>query len=138
MNKNNGRPALAVAGAAPAEPFSLTPANLIVGPLVYSRAADHKIYKTGIKAASVNPFDCEADGLYQFLGEIRNRATEMGWMEGILNVNIARRRAALKLDRQLWNYHSGSGDELGAVIHRDFTAVQLKTPTCSTSVFLHP
>ena len=58
-----------MADAAPVEPFSLTPANAIVGPLVYSyRAADLKIYKTSIKADSANPFDCEADGLYRFLG----------------------------------------------------------------------
>ena len=95
-----------MAAVPPEEPFSLTPANSVVGPLVYSRPSDLKIYKTGIKATSPNPFNCEAEGLYQFLGEIQNRANEMGWMEGILNVNIAPEGEEEILSNIIHNYGS--------------------------------
>ena len=70
----------------PAVPFALSPAHAIVGPLDYTKAEHHKIYKSGIRSVTDDPFTCEADRLFQFLREVQDRAVEMGWMEGILDV----------------------------------------------------
>jgi hypothetical protein len=69
--------------------FALSPANAIIGLLNFTKSEHHKIYKSGIKAVSDTAYNCEADGLFQFLREIKDRSIEMGWMEGILNINIA-------------------------------------------------
>jgi hypothetical protein len=68
--------------------FALTPATHIVGLLNFAKSEHHKIYKSGIAAINTT-YDCDPDGLFQFLGEIRNRANQMGWMEGILNIDLA-------------------------------------------------
>jgi hypothetical protein len=66
--------------------FALAPAQAVDGPLDYSRAEHHKIYRSGIRAVTDDPFPCDADRLFQFLREVQDRAMEMGWMDGILNV----------------------------------------------------
>ena len=68
--------------------FALTPATYIHGLLNFAKTDHHKIYRSGVRAIET-PFDCEADGLYQFLRDIRDRSNQMGWMDGILNVNIS-------------------------------------------------
>ena len=65
----------------------MAPAKAIEGPLDYSLSEHQKIYKSGIRAVSDDAFSCEGEGLYQFLREVQDRAMEMGWMDGILNVN---------------------------------------------------
>ena len=72
----------------PADNFALSPAQAVNGPLDYTKTEHHKIYKSGIRQITDDPLACEADGLFQFLREVQDRATEMGWMEGILNVAI--------------------------------------------------
>jgi hypothetical protein len=65
--------------AAPAhDVFALTPAL----------KPDHaKIYESGIKAVCDEAFDCEADGLYQFLEQdIQDKVDKMGWTDGILSI----------------------------------------------------
>ncbi|KAI2497135.1 hypothetical protein MHU86_17396 [Fragilaria crotonensis] len=66
--------------------FALAPAQAVDGPLDYSRAEHHKIYRSGIRSITDDPFPCDADRLLQFLREVQDRAMEMGWMDGILNV----------------------------------------------------
>ena len=66
--------------------FALAPAQAADGPLDYSRAEHHKIYRSGIRAITDDPFPCHADRLFQFLHKVQDRAMEMGWMDGILNV----------------------------------------------------
>jgi hypothetical protein len=66
--------------------FALAPAQAVDGPLDYSRAEHHKIYRSGIRAITDDPFPCDADRLFQFLREVQDRAMGMGWMDGILNV----------------------------------------------------
>ena len=68
--------------------FALTPATHVVGLLNFSKTEHHKIYKSGIKAVDTT-YDCEPDGLFQFLREIRDRSNQMGWMEGILNIDLS-------------------------------------------------
>jgi hypothetical protein len=68
--------------------FALTPATHVVGPLNFAKSEHHKIYKSGIKAIDTT-YDCEPEGLFQFLREIRDRANQMGWMEGVLNIDLA-------------------------------------------------
>ena len=66
--------------------FALAPAQAIDGALDYSKTDHAKIYKAGIQQVSETPFDCEADGLFQFLKEVQDRADEMGWTTGILSI----------------------------------------------------
>ena len=66
--------------------FALAPAQAIHGALDYSKTDHAKIYKAGIQQVSETPFDCEADGLFQFLKEVQDRVDEMGWTTGILSI----------------------------------------------------
>ena len=68
--------------------FAITPAHAIRGLLDYSKAEHHKVYKSAIRPVSDDPFNCDADGLFQFLREVEDRADEMGWSTGILNVKV--------------------------------------------------
>ena len=68
--------------------FAITPAHSVRGLLDYSKAEHHKVYKSGTRSVTDEPFNCDADGLYQFLGEVEDRADEMGWSTGILNVPV--------------------------------------------------
>jgi hypothetical protein len=68
--------------------FARAPALAIEGLLDYTRSEHVKIYRSGIKSISESAFDCEAEGLYQFLKDVRDRADEMGWTEGILGITI--------------------------------------------------
>ena len=68
-------------------PYALAPAQAVVGSLNYSKESSHaKIYKAGIQSVSETAFNCEADGLFQFLKEVKDQADEMGWTEGILSI----------------------------------------------------
>jgi hypothetical protein len=68
--------------------FALAPAQAIEGPLDYSLSEHHMIYKSGIRPVSDDSFSCDADKLFQFLREVQDRAIDVGWMDGILNINM--------------------------------------------------
>ena len=68
--------------------FAFSPALAIQGLLDYTRADHAKIYKSAIREVSKEPFDCEADGLYQFLKDVQDRADEMGWSDSILRITL--------------------------------------------------
>ena len=68
--------------------FARAPALAIEGLLDYTKSEHAKIYKSGIRQVSDGPFDCEPEGLYQFLKDIHDRADEMGWTEGILKITL--------------------------------------------------
>jgi hypothetical protein len=66
--------------------FAFAPALAIEGLLDYSKSEHVKIFRGAIKPVSEAPFDCEADGLHQFLKDVHDRADEMGWTKGILRI----------------------------------------------------
>ena len=68
--------------------FAFSPALAVQGLLDYTKSEHSKIYKSAIREVSKEPFDCEAEGLYQFLKDVQDRADEMGWSEGILNITL--------------------------------------------------
>ena len=68
--------------------FAFSPAQAVQGLLDYSKSEHSKIYKSAIREVCKEPFECEADGLYQFLKDIQDRADEMGWSDGILNITL--------------------------------------------------
>jgi len=68
--------------------FALAPALAIDGPLDYTRTDHAKIYKAGIRQVTDDLFNCEADNLFQFLKDVQDRADEMGWTGGILNITL--------------------------------------------------
>jgi hypothetical protein len=69
--------------------FAFSPAQAVQGLLDYTKSEHSKIYKSAIREVCKEPFECEADGLYQFLKDIQDRADEMGWSDGILNITLA-------------------------------------------------
>ncbi|KAI2496052.1 hypothetical protein MHU86_18473 [Fragilaria crotonensis] len=68
--------------------FALAPALAIDGALDYTRSDHAKIYKAGIRQVLDDLFNCEADNLFQFLKDVQDRADEMGWTGGILNITL--------------------------------------------------
>jgi len=60
----------------------------IDGPLDWSRTDHIKHYRNAIKPVSEELYDCQADGLAQFLKDVMDRSDEMGWNETIMNVTI--------------------------------------------------
>jgi predicted Mrr-cat superfamily restriction endonuclease len=69
------------------KPFALAPAQSVTGPLDYSKTDHAKIYKAAIQQVSEQLFDCEPEGLFQFLKEVQDRAEEMGWDKSILQIS---------------------------------------------------
>ena len=68
--------------------FGRAPALAIGGFLDYSKSEHIKIYRSGIKQVSEEPFDCEPEELYQFLKDVQDRSDEIGWSDGILTIII--------------------------------------------------
>ena len=68
--------------------FALAPALAIEGALDYTRTEHAKVFRAAIKQVSDELFNCDADGLYQFLKDVQDRADEMGWSSTILNIVI--------------------------------------------------
>lgn len=66
--------------------FARAPAQVIEGLLDYTRAEHVKIYKGAIRQVAETLYDCEPEGLYQFLADVQDRADEMGWSRGILMI----------------------------------------------------
>ena len=115
--------------------FALTPATHVVGLLNFSKTEHHKIYKSGIKAVDTT-YDCEPDGLFQFLREIRDRSNQMGWMEGILNIDLSDDdEEDEEISNLITNYGTITLEQVarweGDTLRRQ--AAQPKIPTCFTS-----
>jgi hypothetical protein len=68
--------------------FAFSPAQAVQGLLDFSKSEHSKIYKSAIREVCKDPFDCEAEGLYQFLKDVQDRADEMGWSDNILNITL--------------------------------------------------
>jgi hypothetical protein len=72
-----------------AVPFALTPAIAIPGVIDYSQREGQKLYGNATYKLDEDPYDCQADGLYQFLATLHLRAQEFGWndpINGILQI----------------------------------------------------
>lgn len=73
----------------PAVAFVFSPVVAIPGLLDYTRSKHSKIYKTAItEVLCKEPFDCKAEGLYQFLMDVQESADQMGWSNSILNIMV--------------------------------------------------
>lgn len=68
--------------------FAFSPALAVQGLLDYTKSEHSKIYKSAIREVCKEPFECEAEGLYQFLKDVQDRADEMGWSENILKITL--------------------------------------------------
>jgi hypothetical protein len=66
--------------------YALAPAQAVDGNLDYSKESHAKIFKSGIRPVTDPPFNCEPDGLFQFLKEVKDRADEMGWTKSIMKI----------------------------------------------------
>jgi hypothetical protein len=84
--------------------FAITPAHAFRGLLDYSKAEHHKVYKSGIWPVSEDPFNCDAEGLFQFLREVEDRADEMGWSAGILNDAVNAEGEEERRENSVQNY----------------------------------
>ncbi len=75
--------------AVPVVPFALTPAIAIPGIIDYTTREGQKLYSNATYKLEEEPYDCQADGLYQFLATLHLRGQEFGWnhsVNGILQV----------------------------------------------------
>jgi hypothetical protein len=68
------------------KPFALSPAQSVTGPLLYSKTEHAKQITRQLMQVSKQLFDCEPEGLFQFLKEVQDRAEEMGWNKAILQI----------------------------------------------------
>lgn len=68
--------------------FAFSPALAVQGLLDFTKGEHSKIYKSAIREVSKEPYECEAEGLYQFLKDVQDRADEMGWSESILKITL--------------------------------------------------
>jgi hypothetical protein len=59
--------------------FALTPAIAINGVVDYTTSEGRKLYSSATYKLEDELYDCEPDGLYQFLQSLSARAQEMGW-----------------------------------------------------------
>jgi hypothetical protein len=69
--------------------FALNPAAAIDGVIDYGTIEGRKLYGYATKKLDEELFDCNAEGLYQFLQSLGNRASEYGWdndAEGIIKI----------------------------------------------------
>ena len=116
--------------------FARAPALAIGGFLDDSKSEHIKIYRSGIKPVSEEPFDCEPEGLYQFLKDVQDRSDEMGWSDGILNITINGGEENEVEHSFMENYgtltlEQVTESELQYIEDED---AWIRTPTCSTSV----
>ena len=84
--------------------YALAPAQAVAGSLDYTKEAHAKIYKSGIRPVSETLYDCEPDGLFQFLKEVKDRSDEMGWTTSILNITTTDANGAQKVEDFMQNY----------------------------------
>ena len=54
------------------------------------------------------PFECEADGLHQFLKDVHDRANEMGWTMGIVRIGAEENENEVDNARENLIDHNGS------------------------------
>ena len=76
---------------APPPPFALTPAVAVTGVVDFKTSEGRKLFSTATYKLDEDPYDCNADGLYQFLKSLSARAEEFGWDEassGFLRIPI--------------------------------------------------
>ena len=77
--------------------FAYAPALAIEGLVLDYSKSDHvKIYRGAIKPVSETPFDCEAEGLHQFLRDVYERADKMGWTKSILKIGAERTKGIVE------------------------------------------
>ena len=63
------------------EAYSTTPRQNSTPPRSTSLVSGHLLI-------SDTPFNCDSEGLFQFLREVEDRAIEMGWLDGVLNIPV--------------------------------------------------
>jgi hypothetical protein len=65
----------------PVARFALTPAVAVTGVVDFKTPEGRKLFQTATHKLEDELFDCDADGLYQFLKSLSARAEEFGWSE---------------------------------------------------------
>ena len=108
--------------------IALSPANAVERFLDFTHLEHHKIDKAEIRAVtpSDNPFTCEATRLFKFLRRIEDRANEMGWMNGILDIVTSEEGADIEeVENLVWNYGTLT---LEQVVHSERRYIAL--PQC--------
>ena len=67
--------------SAPPPPFALTPAIAVTGVVDFLSSERRTLFQTATHKLEEDLFDCDADGLYQFLKSLSARAEEFVWTE---------------------------------------------------------
>ena len=92
--------------------FALSPADSVLGIIDFSTSEGRKIYNGAVKQLDDELYNCEADGLYQFIQSVSERCSEYGWQSknetGIVHIpkidedgfiNLINKHGSLDLDR---------------------------------------
>jgi hypothetical protein len=69
--------------------FALTPASAVQGVIDMTTSEGRKLYSSATHKLEEDLYDCQPDGLYQFLATLHTRAQEFGWNDpigGILQI----------------------------------------------------
>jgi hypothetical protein len=95
--------------------FALSPAHDIDGFLDFSQSEHHKICKSGILPVTPtdNPFTCEPTRLFKFLRRVEDHASEMGWMNGIIDIVTSEEGADIEeVEDLVWNYGTSTLEQV--------------------------
>ena len=68
--------------------FSLSPGMATTNVIDYSTTAGQKVWTNAIDKLSDELFDCESEGLRDFLELIRARSEVMGWSQSVLSIPV--------------------------------------------------
>ena len=70
-----------------AVPFALTPAQATQGEILDMRdVRDRKIYHKAVSKLSEEMYNCQPEGLFQFLRTLEDQAIEYGWDDGVSGI----------------------------------------------------
>ncbi|KAI2502027.1 hypothetical protein MHU86_12430 [Fragilaria crotonensis] len=119
--------------------FAFSPALAVEGLLDYTKSEHSKIYKSAIREVCKEPFECEDEGLYQFLKDVQDRADEMGWSDSILNITLEVTENGDPVQERLCSSTTTERFRSSKSLYPNCSTstkkdAKLKTPTCSTSV----
>jgi hypothetical protein len=91
--------------------FSLSPGMATTNIIDYTTTAGQKLWNNATDKLSVELFDCESEGLRDFLELIRARSEVMGWSLSVLsipvdvndNLETHRTSSVTTMERSIWD-----------------------------------
>ena len=92
--------------------YAVAPGLSVDGVLDYTNRDHVKIYRSGTRTLSETYYDCEPEGLPQFLRDVQDRADEMGWNETVMTVTIDADQPTERQENLIDNYGNITLDQV--------------------------